>query len=583
MSQFPHHVSCKLNSLCRLFSKVVSIDQHDHQGGNIEDDWEYIEVLDRELLSDEDKESSIYSQDIVMLDQASTSLEHPYHVKMKYTVLSKDHVRQRLEDKITKVCNVFLLPRNEAAILLQHFKWSVSRTNDEWLASEEKVRRAVGLFERPVTETPNDAAEGRTCWIACSICHGNFQRSTMSSVSCGHQICHPCWKAYIREAVNDGPRCLTLRCPKASCDAAVGFQLIAMLSSQDDKMKFENHLLGSYITNRRKAKWCPAPNCNYIVFSPNGGEGNVTCRCSHCFCWKCSAEGHAPVDCNTLVEWMSEGARQSENWVLANTVSCPRCNVKFESEQDFYKYIKCTSCKLAFCCDCGGNWFNYESNGYWIHKCKFDLDFNLKQSAKNSLERYNYHYGEWAVCESSRVNTLVDLCMFRNTQLEFLRAILCLSPKDLDFFVEALEQIAECWQILKWMHVYGYFLDDNEHVKKHLFEFMQGEAISLVKRLQMHAEDLQYFLSGEAPLKKFIEYKSNMTVLTRVTRNYFDQLVEGLVSGLSEAVCISELSPRLKKWHERGEKSFIWKSPNSNPSPNLNPSPSTSPPKFTIG
>ena len=31
----------------------------------------------------------------------------------------------------------------------------------------------------------------------------------------------------------------------------------------------------------------------------------------------------------------------------------------------------------------------------------------------------------------------------------------------------------------------------------------------------MHAEDLQYFLSGEAPLKKFIEYKSNMTVLTR--------------------------------------------------------------------
>ena len=51
-------------------------------GGNIEDDWEYIEVLDRELLSDEDKESSIYSQDIVMLDQASTSLEHPYHVKV---------------------------------------------------------------------------------------------------------------------------------------------------------------------------------------------------------------------------------------------------------------------------------------------------------------------------------------------------------------------------------------------------------------------------------------------------------------------------------------------------------------------
>lgn len=32
---------------------------------------------------------------------------------------------------------------------------SVSKVHDEWFADEEKVRRAVGLLERPVVEYPN--------------------------------------------------------------------------------------------------------------------------------------------------------------------------------------------------------------------------------------------------------------------------------------------------------------------------------------------------------------------------------------------------------------------------------------------
>lgn len=32
---------------------------------------------------------------------------------------------------------------------------SVSKVHDEWFADEEKVRRAVGLLERPVVDYPN--------------------------------------------------------------------------------------------------------------------------------------------------------------------------------------------------------------------------------------------------------------------------------------------------------------------------------------------------------------------------------------------------------------------------------------------
>jgi len=47
---------------------------------------------------------------------------------------------------------VLSISRVDAGILLRHFKWSVSEINDEWFADEEKVRRDVGLLEKPVVE-----------------------------------------------------------------------------------------------------------------------------------------------------------------------------------------------------------------------------------------------------------------------------------------------------------------------------------------------------------------------------------------------------------------------------------------------
>lgn len=58
--------------------------------------------------------------------------------------------------------------------------------------------------------------------------------------------------AYITTSINDGPGCLTLRCPDPSCDAAIGQNMIDSLASGEDKDKYYRYLLRSYIEDNRK-------------------------------------------------------------------------------------------------------------------------------------------------------------------------------------------------------------------------------------------------------------------------------------------------------------------------------------------
>lgn len=58
--------------------------------------------------------------------------------------------------------------------------------------------------------------------------------------------------AYISTSINDGPGCLSLRCPDPSCGAAIAQDMIDFLASNEDKKKYNRYLLRSYIEDNRK-------------------------------------------------------------------------------------------------------------------------------------------------------------------------------------------------------------------------------------------------------------------------------------------------------------------------------------------
>lgn len=60
---------------------------------------------------------------------------------------------------------------------------------------------------------------------------------------------------YISATINDGPGCLSLRCPDPSCCAAVGQDMINRMASDEDKEKYSRYFLRSYVEDNRKVYW----------------------------------------------------------------------------------------------------------------------------------------------------------------------------------------------------------------------------------------------------------------------------------------------------------------------------------------
>ncbi|KAF9674531.1 hypothetical protein SADUNF_Sadunf10G0136800 [Salix dunnii] len=239
-------------------------------------------------------------------DDSDDLISHRH--QQNYTVLSEEDIRKRQDDDVTRIATVLSISKVAASILLRYYNWSVSKVHDEWFADEEKVRKAVGLLEEPVVPFP----DGRE--MTCGICFETYPSDRLLAAACGHPFCNSCWAGYISTAINDGPGCLMLRCPDPSCNAAVGQDMINLLTSDEDSKKHSRYFIRSYIEDNRKTKWCPAPGCDYAVdFIVGSGSYDVTCRCAYSFCWNCTEEAHRPVDCGTVAKWILKNSAESEN------------------------------------------------------------------------------------------------------------------------------------------------------------------------------------------------------------------------------------------------------------------------------
>ncbi|CAL9120836.1 unnamed protein product [Musa textilis] len=462
-------------------------------------------------------------------------------LKQNYTILSEADIRQRQEEDITQICAILSVSRSAACNLLCHYKWNVSKVQDEWFANEENVCKVVGLLHNPV-KTSNSRK------LNCGICFENYDRSKMSAASCGHYFCNACWKGYITTSINEGPGCLMLRCPDPSCNAAVDWDMIDRLAGFEEKEKYARHLLRSYVEDSKKIKWCPSPGCEFAVdFDINSISYDVCCYCSHSFCWNCIEEVHRPVECGMVAKWIIKNNAESENtnWILVNSKPCPKCKRPIEKNQGCMHMTCRAPCKFEFCWLCLGAWSEhgaktggfYSCNGYETARRDgmYDESEKRRKRAKLSLERYTHYYERWATNESSRKKALEDLHIMQTNKLEKLSLRQGLSEAQLKFIIDAWLQIVECRRVLKWTYAYGYYLPEHEDTKRQFFEYLQGEAEFGLERLHQCAEkELQEFLDADTPMKGFDNFRVKLTRLTSVTHNYFENLVQALERGLMD-------------------------------------------------
>ncbi|MCO5548081.1 hypothetical protein L7F22_001538 [Adiantum nelumboides] len=516
-------------------------DMHDAMGSASEGEQEYESDLMPSDNEVHESDESDYGFDDNGVDDDPQPASN--RSQSTYLVLSEKDIRQRHEEAVTNVSTVLDISPTQAGILLRHFKWSISKVNDEWFADEEAVRGKVGLLCKPLVQPARDTKD-----VTCGICFESYSLDSMRATVCGHNFCTSCWAGYIHTAINDGPGCLTLRCPDPNCHAAVGEDMVLSLVSDDDREKYSRYVLRSYVEDNRKTKWCPAPNCEFAVeFILGSGPFDIVCKCSYSFCWNCLEEAHRPVDCDTVAKWILKNCAESENmnWILANSKPCPKCKRPIEKNQGCM-HITCTPpCKFEFCWLCLGAWSDHGERTGGFYACNryetakqegvYDEAERRREMAKNSLERYTHYYERWATNESSRGKAVADLHQMQAVQIEKLSDKQCQPVSQLKFITEAWLQIIECRRVLKWTYAYGYYLPENELGKRQFFEYVQGEAEAGLERLHQCAEkDLQEFLEGDTPNPCFNDFRTKLAGLTSVTKTYFENLVRALENGLSD-------------------------------------------------
>nr|XP_027122293.1 probable E3 ubiquitin-protein ligase ARI8 [Coffea arabica] len=177
----------------------------------------------------------------------------------------------------------------------------------------------------------------------------------------------------------------------------------------------------------------------------------------------------------------------------------------------------------------------------WNYTCRFygdvkksdELDETEKERerARISLEKYRYCHERWSTHDEWRQIALLDMQELKAVHLKNLSQVQNRSEDNLEFIIDAWDQIVECRRILKWAYVYGYYIPDDDQWKMNFFEYVLDQAEATLKKLHQCAQtELQIYL--KVPLEDFDGFRVKLSKLTSVTRKYFDELVGAIENGL---------------------------------------------------
>lgn len=455
-----------------------------------------------------------------------------------FTVLKEADICRCIDYEITGLSDVLSISKLEASLLLRHYNWNVCKVHDAWFVDEFGVRKKVGLL----LEKPEEKQVSYDD-LTCGICFESYSQDFIKSVTCGHPFCSECWGLYIHTNINDGPGCLVLRCPEPTCAAAAGDDVINELGFDEDRKKYYRYLARSYVESNKRRKWCPAPGCDYAIdFVGCDGDFDVTCVCSHSFCFNCCEERHRPVGCDTVEKWNLKNSSDSQNetWKKAYTKPCPQCQRPIEKNAGCMRMSCTTPCYHMFCWICLKDW---SVHGYGGSCNRFVGNPQPEETSplRQELLKYQHYYDRWAANEKSRQIALTDLGKVRNNHLKEISKLYGQPETQLEFLTEAWQQIVECRRVLKWTYAYGYYLAEDDDAKAKLFEYLQGQAESSLERFHDCAErELKIFIDPDELSDSFDDFRLNLIQLTGVTKNYFKNLVTALENGLSDVASSSK-------------------------------------------
>ena len=291
-------------------------------------------------------------------------------------VLGPEDIVRLRDTAVDDIVSVLYVSRGEAVRILRRFGWDANKAQEGWFAEQARAgskdreqrsrwlacrpRSCSPLLTSPPPHTPPppqevlaneigvsvgsdrpDVAPQSQQADTCPVCIEPKPASELRASSCGHFLCHSCWRGYVAAAFDGGvDKILDLRCPQPDCKAAVLPDVYRPLVEPEVMTRVNDFELRDLVDARRSLVRCPAPQCDRVVHSAAAGRPvalgpgaepertvEVACSCGKVFCARCmavhaaEAEPHRPASCDHVRAWTEKSSTESANlnWILVNT------------------------------------------------------------------------------------------------------------------------------------------------------------------------------------------------------------------------------------------------------------------------
>ncbi|KAK1775906.1 hypothetical protein QBC45DRAFT_395702 [Copromyces sp. CBS 386.78] len=408
------------------------------------------------------------------------------YLDIEFKVYRPEDIQKQQDDLVDEVNMILDISKEEAAILLRHFRWNRERLIEDYMDKPRQVLDAAGLAQTAADKPRLQVIPGFMCDICCE--DGDGLESF--AIKCGHRFCVDCYRQYLSQKIREEGEAARIQCPADGCNLIIDARSLDLLVTPELTERYHELLMRTYVEDKESLKWCPSPDCANAVECGVKKKDltkvvpTVSCLCGHRFCFGCIYTDHQPAPCELVKRWLKKCADDSEtaNWISANTKECPKCNSTIEKNGGC-NHMTCRKCKYEFCWMCMGLWSEHGTSWYNCNRFEEKSGAEARDAqakSRVSLERYLHYYNRYHNHEqSARLDK--DLYMKTEKKMVELQKQSGMSWIEVQYLQSASQALQTCRQTLMWTYAFAFYLARNNLTE--IFESNQ-------KDLEMAVENL---------------------------------------------------------------------------------------------
>ncbi|KAK0394615.1 hypothetical protein QR680_000836 [Steinernema hermaphroditum] len=233
-----------------------------------------------------------------------------------------------------------------------------------------------------------DTAEFENTNYECEVCFENvLGKDCTRFLPCKHVFCRACATSYFKTNLNDSTVKL-LECMQDGCQSIAADVELRKCLTEEELERYQSIVFRNALEAMGDVVICARMSCQLPVIieqsDPSSSYSTIAqcAECRYAFCLLCRRVNHGIEPCRLnnglkeVIEQYDNGTEaqqkelekryggqkrfralasqyKSEQWMLQNSKTCPRCNAGIERSSGCNK-MQCTKCNCNFCWLCRG-------------------------------------------------------------------------------------------------------------------------------------------------------------------------------------------------------------------------------------